>query len=232
MASVFSTAAAAVRNSIPAFRDAARALVVARERIGAIAVEYAAINRMLPSRDELVSLYTRHLDEDGFVADFKRWHVNETTVAQITGDTLEAHPGAHVLAVGTSSPNQASLIPAPTGSGAQPTMRALEFVLAPLLRTRIAELVDKALPPGYVGISTAERTAKKAKLSKERAELVEKITELESALAQAGVVVATPAKAGPSLTTRQNAEKIVADRLDDLIDISPAKAVDQVEAAL
>jgi hypothetical protein len=235
MGSVFSTVAAAVRNSIPALRDAAHTLSVARERIAAIDVEIEAANWLPPSRDELVDLYTRHLDEDKFVADFRRNYLNEQTLGQMTGTTFAAHPGAHVLAVSIMSPNQPSLIPAPAGSNAQPTMHALEFVLAPLLRQRIGDLVDKALPSGYSGISTDDRAAKIAKLNKERAKLAEEVADLESALAQMGIVSAAPTKTGSDaeqLTARQRADALVAGRIDNLIGLSPAEAVVRVEAAI
>lgn len=235
MASVFSTVAAAVRNSIPALRDAAHTLAVAHERIAAIDLEIEATDRLPPSRDEIVSLYTRHLDDDAFVADFKRFHLNEATLAQMTGSTLAAHPGAHVLSVNTISPNHPSLIPAPAGSNAQPTMRGLEFVLAPILRERIAALVDAALPKGYKGISTADRAAKVAKLQSERTKLVDEAAQLDSVLKEMGITVAAPTKSGTDaeiLTARQAAEEFVAGRIDRLIGISPTKAIEQVEAAI
>jgi hypothetical protein len=233
--SVLSSVAAAVKNSIPALRDAAHSLEIARERLAEIDAQIVAVDRLPPSRDELVDLYTRHLDEDGFVADFKRWHLNEQTLAQMTGTTFAAHPGAHVLAVGTMSPNQPSLIPAPADGTAQTTIRALEFVLAPLLRQRIGDLVDKALPSGYSGISSAERVAKVAKLQKEHAKLADEVDEIESALSQMGVVVSNPTKTGSDVeqqTARERAESFVAGRIDTLNRISPNKAVEQVEAAI
>src|SRR6266478_8288463 len=114
--SVFSTVAAAVRNSIPALRDAAHTLAVARERIAAIDAEIAAVDRLPPSRDEIVSLYTRHIDEDDFVADFKRWHLNAATLAAMSGTELASHTGAHVLAVSHVAPAQNSLITHPAYS--------------------------------------------------------------------------------------------------------------------
>jgi len=264
MASVLSTLAATLRNSIPALRDTAHALAVARERLAAIDAEIAAIDRLPPSRDEIVSLYTRHVDEDSFVADFRRNYLNEHTLAAMTGTELAAHSGAHVLVVGHLAPSQRSLITHPAyspklnepvagESDAQqsarlrqvaamttvappaPNMRALEFVLAPLLRQRVAELVDAALPDGYKGITAAERAAKIAKLQKERTSFESDVADLESALKQMGVTVAAPTKTGSDveqLTARQRAEKIVAAQFDNIIGMSPDEAIDKVEAAL
>ena len=262
--SVFSTVAAAVRNSIPALRDAAQTLAVARERIAAIDGEIAAVDRLPPHRDEIVSLYTRHIDEDSFVADFRRNYLNEQTLTAMSGSELAAHSGAHVLVVGHIAPSQRSLIthtayspklnePVEGENESEqaarirqvasmvalspptPNMRALEFVLAPLLRTRVAELVDKALPSGYTGITTAERTTKIKKLKQDRAKLVEEVADLESALKQMGVVYAAPTTTGSdaeNLTARQKAQKIVAARLDHIVGMSPNQATAKVEAAL
>jgi len=237
--SVLSTVASAVKNAFPVLRDAGHTLTVAYERVAEIDGEIEAFTGLMrppyqPSRDELVESFCGHLGA-GFEDYVKRNHINEDAIARMTYTTFAAHPGAHLLAVDTVPPSQPSTVPAVVGSGAQPTMRALEWALAPLLRQRFAELVDAVLPPGYQGITKAERAAKLAKLQSERKKLVDEIAGLEKALREAGLTVAAPTTTGTDaeiLTARQRAEAFVAGRIDRIIGISPDVAVDQVEAAI
>jgi hypothetical protein len=233
----------AIRNSLPALRDAAHTYAAAKRRIDEIDAEVERIDRLPPHRDDIVDLYTRHMDEAAFVEDFRNFHLNETTLSAMSGTTLANHGGAHVLTVGYGSPSYRSLVPCAardeTGGYAVnplPSTRALLFFLGPLLRQRIPELVDKALPPGYKGITSAERAAKIDKLTKERKKLLDECAELESALKLTHTVAT--ARAGThgsdedNRTARERAEALVIGRLDSITNMSIDQAIDQAEAAI
>jgi hypothetical protein len=196
--STISELASAVKNAIPGLRDAAHTLAALRKRVAEVDGEIAALDRLPHHPDDIVALYTKNAAEEKFVEHLRKHFINPQTIAAMASSTLASHPGAHLTAVDRAVPNFPSLVMAPADSIAPQlsTAFAVEAILGPLYRDRVAELVRKALPAGYVGVSVAERVKRAAKLNAERAKLVEQIAVLESSLAELGIVAAAPTTAG------------------------------------
>jgi hypothetical protein len=196
--SIISELSAAVKNAIPALRDTAHTLAALRKRLAEVDSETAALDRLPHHPDDLIEHYTKASSEDKFLEHLRAHFINQQTIAAMASSTLANHAGSHLTAIGPAVPSFGTLAMAPADSIAPQlsTAFALEAILGQLYRDRVAELVRKALPPGYVGVSMAERAARTAKLNKERAKIVEQIGELESSLAELGIVAAAPTTAG------------------------------------
>jgi hypothetical protein len=196
--SIISELSAAVKNAIPALRDTAHTLAALRKRLAEVESETAALDRLPHHPDDLIAHYTKASTEDKFVEHLRAHFINQQTIAAMASSTLADHAGSHLTAVGPAvrSFGTLAMAPAETVAPQLSTAFAIEAILGQLYRDRVAELVRKALPAGYEGVSMAERAKRAAKLKAERAKIVEQITELEGSLAELGIVAAAPTAAG------------------------------------
>lgn len=164
------------------------------KKLTTLRAERAAVAASPPHTSDIQAWALRGLDNasESFLGRLRRWHFNDEALAVWSGETLDAHAGAQLLAVSPTVPSHKC--PAPGGQdsiGAD--FAAVTHFLRPAIEAALPKLIEESFPGSRNGMKGSDRRAKLERLDKAIAALEAERASLADALKDAQKAIDAPA---------------------------------------